>query len=299
MSVPSQAIGPRTRLTSSLPHVYRRRAPESFGVANPRSLPLTSQLRYFAFQSAERAAAVDAEPVGERPVFFRGFPVGWYWDWFSRARVTLSRFYIWFFLRYGSCAIMLHPCLHTCPCFLHPCLHCWCAVCLHCWCAVCLHCWCAVVLHWCFGVFERCSFCTSAHVEVPDGRLVSAEVGHDALVSPADQPGGFETLQRVGDRTHAVSGQPAYRAPARIRSHALRVGMVGQHEKRAEIRVLDVRRYTVDNPCQRLDTHDSSSPPPRYAPLSAFLSSSLTRYPIRSSTSYQQHISSTPCRERQ
>ena len=34
--------------------------------------------------------AVDAEPVGERPVFFRGFPVGWYWDWFSRARVTLS-----------------------------------------------------------------------------------------------------------------------------------------------------------------------------------------------------------------
>lgn len=55
VSVPSQAIGPSTRLTSSLPHVYRRRALESFGVANPRSLPLTSQLRYFAFQSAERA----------------------------------------------------------------------------------------------------------------------------------------------------------------------------------------------------------------------------------------------------
>ena len=34
--------------------------------------------------------------------------------------------------------------------------------------------------------------------------------------------------------------------------------MVGQHEKRAEIRVLDVRRYIVDNPCQRLNAHDSS-----------------------------------------
>ena len=42
--------------------------------------------------------AVDAEPVGERPVFLGRFPVGWYWYWFSRARVTLSRFYITFFL---------------------------------------------------------------------------------------------------------------------------------------------------------------------------------------------------------
>ena len=54
VSVPSQAIGPSTRLTSSLPHVYRR--VPVLGVANPRSLPLTSQLRNFAFQSAERAA---------------------------------------------------------------------------------------------------------------------------------------------------------------------------------------------------------------------------------------------------
>lgn len=261
MSVPSQESGPRTRFTSSLPHVYRR-APESFGVANPRSLPLTSQLRNFAFQSAERAPVSSALSLNFPASTSQSMPSLSASAWCSSvgfqsagigicflARVTLSRFYIRFFLRYGSCAIMLHPCLHTCPCFLHPCLHCWCAVCLHCWCAV--------VLHWCFGVFERCSFCTPAHVEVPDGRLVSAEAGHDALVSPADQSGGFETLQRVGDRTHAVSGQPTDRAPARIRSHALRVGMVGQHKKRAEIRVLDVRRYTVDNPCQRLDAHDS------------------------------------------